>query len=310
MSLVPALCTQCGAQLEVDSSQEAALCPHCHTPFITEKAINNYNTTNVTNIGSLHADVVQLSDERSIDNRVKSGDTFIKLEEFESARNIFESLIKECPYDYRSWMGMIRVCSKDYTDFNISRKELNNIEYLYANAKKVSDSQNNIEGLCDEYIKTMKNNLDLLSQNTFQNIKQAKDSHNLKVQEHRRKIDLLNQEKEKAKFPATPIMLVVSVISIILGIADWSANGAFSGILAIIVYGAIGFGIGRVLEGTWGKTCEKKISELNNSIRAEENKISMLKQELQKVLMHYGELLEKATGSTPNYQDIYEEYLK
>ncbi len=122
MPLVPALCTQCGAQLEVDSSKEAALCPYCHTPFITEKAINNYNTTNVTNIGSLHADVVQLSDERSIDNRVKSGDTFIKLKEFARAADVFSSLVEDCPYDYRSWMGMTRVCSKDYTDFDISKK--------------------------------------------------------------------------------------------------------------------------------------------------------------------------------------------
>lgn len=57
MPLVPALCTQCGSKLEIDSSQEAAVYPYCHTPFITEKAINNYNTTNITNIGHLHADV-------------------------------------------------------------------------------------------------------------------------------------------------------------------------------------------------------------------------------------------------------------
>ena len=38
MPLVPALCTQCGSKLEIDSSQEAAVCPYCHTPFVTEKA--------------------------------------------------------------------------------------------------------------------------------------------------------------------------------------------------------------------------------------------------------------------------------
>ena len=52
MALVPAICTQCGAQLEVDNSQEAAICKYCGTPFIVEKAINNYvvkNTINVEN---------------------------------------------------------------------------------------------------------------------------------------------------------------------------------------------------------------------------------------------------------------------
>ena len=47
--LKPAICTQCGGKLEVDPSQEAAVCPFCGTPFIVEKAINNYNTINVNN---------------------------------------------------------------------------------------------------------------------------------------------------------------------------------------------------------------------------------------------------------------------
>ena len=42
--LVPALCTQCGAQIEVDPNQEAAVCKYCGTPFIVEKAINQYTS--------------------------------------------------------------------------------------------------------------------------------------------------------------------------------------------------------------------------------------------------------------------------
>ncbi len=69
MPLVPAKCTQCGSNLTVEPSQDATLCPFCNTPFITEKAINNYNTTNVTNIENLHADIVNLcakSDEEFV----------------------------------------------------------------------------------------------------------------------------------------------------------------------------------------------------------------------------------------------------
>ncbi len=47
MGLVPAKCTMCGASIEVDPSQEAGICKHCGTAFITEKVINNYNTINV-----------------------------------------------------------------------------------------------------------------------------------------------------------------------------------------------------------------------------------------------------------------------
>ena len=42
MPLVPAICTQCGTQIEVDNTHEASVCKHCRTAFITEKAINEY----------------------------------------------------------------------------------------------------------------------------------------------------------------------------------------------------------------------------------------------------------------------------
>ncbi len=58
MPIVPAKCTQCGSNLDIDSALDAAICPFCHTAFITEKAINNYNTTNITNIG--HADTINV----------------------------------------------------------------------------------------------------------------------------------------------------------------------------------------------------------------------------------------------------------
>ena len=48
MALVAAICTQCGASIEVDATKEAGICQHCGTAFITEKVINNYQTT-ITN---------------------------------------------------------------------------------------------------------------------------------------------------------------------------------------------------------------------------------------------------------------------
>ncbi len=44
MLLVAAKCTQCGANIKVDDTKEAGICEFCGTAFITEKAINNYNT--------------------------------------------------------------------------------------------------------------------------------------------------------------------------------------------------------------------------------------------------------------------------
>lgn len=46
MALKPAICTQCGGQIEVDDSKEAGICQFCGTAFITEKVINKYVTQN------------------------------------------------------------------------------------------------------------------------------------------------------------------------------------------------------------------------------------------------------------------------
>ena len=50
MPLVDAKCTNCGANLKVDSSKDAVICEFCGSAFVVEQAINNYNiTNNVTN---------------------------------------------------------------------------------------------------------------------------------------------------------------------------------------------------------------------------------------------------------------------
>ncbi len=50
MPIIPAKCTSCGASLNVDSTKDASICEYCRTPFIVEKAINNYNISNTNNI--------------------------------------------------------------------------------------------------------------------------------------------------------------------------------------------------------------------------------------------------------------------
>lgn len=52
MAMIPAKCTQCGANIQVDDTKEAGICESCGTAFITEKAINNYNVTNNINVAN------------------------------------------------------------------------------------------------------------------------------------------------------------------------------------------------------------------------------------------------------------------
>ena len=68
MPLVQAKCTNCGANLEVDSAKEAAVCQYCNSAFIVEKAINNYNTTN-----NIQANVVNIYGGQQPDFEIVAG---------------------------------------------------------------------------------------------------------------------------------------------------------------------------------------------------------------------------------------------
>lgn len=60
MALVAARCTQCNGEIEVDDTKEAGICRYCGTAFITEKAINYYNTY-VTNHNSFAGAVININ---------------------------------------------------------------------------------------------------------------------------------------------------------------------------------------------------------------------------------------------------------
>ena len=45
---MPAICPQCGGQVEVDAQREKAFCQYCGMQFIVEKAINTYNVQHAT----------------------------------------------------------------------------------------------------------------------------------------------------------------------------------------------------------------------------------------------------------------------
>ena len=68
MPIVPAKCPNCAANLEVNSSQDAAICTHCGTPFIVEKAITNYQISN-----QISANVVNVYGSFNSDFEIVSG---------------------------------------------------------------------------------------------------------------------------------------------------------------------------------------------------------------------------------------------
>ncbi|MBQ7144257.1 MAG: leucine-rich repeat protein [Oscillospiraceae bacterium] len=69
MPIVFAKCTNCGANLEVENTKDAAICPYCGTPYIVEKAINNYNVTN-----HINAETVNVFGGNSPDFQIRAGE--------------------------------------------------------------------------------------------------------------------------------------------------------------------------------------------------------------------------------------------
>ncbi len=69
MPLINAKCTNCGSNLQVDNTKDAWICDYCGSPFIVEKAINNYNTTN-----NIQANVVNIYGGNSADFVIRAGE--------------------------------------------------------------------------------------------------------------------------------------------------------------------------------------------------------------------------------------------
>ncbi len=68
MPIVQARCTNCSANLQIDNTKDAAICPYCGTPYVVEKAINYFNTTN-----HISANVVNIYGGNSADFEITGG---------------------------------------------------------------------------------------------------------------------------------------------------------------------------------------------------------------------------------------------
>ena len=112
MPLVAAKCTNCGSNLQVESTKEAAVCEYCGSAFIVEKAINNYN---ISRVEHLHADVVQIMDSDAADNLHRSAMTYLKMDSVKEAAETFEKMRQKYPFDSRGWYGAMQTDTKDFS---------------------------------------------------------------------------------------------------------------------------------------------------------------------------------------------------
>lgn len=305
MPLVPAICTQCGARLEVDPNCEAAICKYCNTPFITEKAINNYNTTYVTNIGHLHADVVHINDDSSRDSRVKSGETFLKFNDYTSAEEVFSKLTKEYPYDYRGWWGLVRVYSRKFTDFSIGRPELSKMKSMYDKACTVATPQE--KSAMDAEYKPYSAQLDRRLSERLNDTRQRMQQESYEFEAQKRnlesRINALSEQQKSLKQPSKILTIVLGILILIVAIDLFSGYAGapaqailfqFVPIVIVLALFALGikYTVGKVLDTSY----HKKVDQLGAEISSLRNALYNLSNANAARVRDYNETLTKMDG--------------
>jgi len=101
MGLVPAICTQCGASIEVNASQEAGICPNCNTAFVTEKVIANINiSTTIEN-----ATIVE-----NVDSVLETARQMATVGSYEDALTYYCHYLMYNPSDWEVYLETARIC--------------------------------------------------------------------------------------------------------------------------------------------------------------------------------------------------------
>lgn len=89
--LIPGICTNCGASLQVDPSLQAAICPACGTPYIVQQAINNFN---ISTSGNINIETVVVSSPgSSAENYVNRAIVFEQQYELEKALEYYNKAL-------------------------------------------------------------------------------------------------------------------------------------------------------------------------------------------------------------------------
>ena len=115
----PAICTQCGANIEVDETRDAGICTHCGTPFVTEKVINNFVTQNVHNVTENVTKIIYGNEKDEGEDFFRRGLTFLKLNNDTEAAKAFGKATELSPERAEYWFYYGVVRTNNFTELNL-----------------------------------------------------------------------------------------------------------------------------------------------------------------------------------------------
>ncbi len=305
MPLVPARCPMCGGNIEVDPYLETAVCKYCDTKFVTEKAINNYYTN--FDIGTLYANEVKINDDSSRDNRVKSGETHIRFNNYDLAENTFREMTEKFPYDYRGWWGLIKVYTRNFTDFSIDRPELYKIKNLYDKAYDMADPKEKalIEAEYRKYSARLEQKLNERYSDTKQRMQQESYEYESRKKALESRINALCEQQKSLKKPSDILAIVLTIGVIIIAIDLFSGAARYGGNISrmifavspyIILIGLIALAIKRAAGKALDASYNKKTSQLEAEISSLRIELRNLSDTNSARVRDYNETLAKVGG--------------
>lgn len=125
MALATLQCKNCGAHLEIDSNTASYICPNCHTTYAMEQTFNQ----TVQNTVIQNAQTVNVIDDGSgkLNQKINNAETRIRWGEYEYAQSLFKELTDKYAQDYRTWLGLARAISHNFTHEPTGKREFETV---------------------------------------------------------------------------------------------------------------------------------------------------------------------------------------
>ena len=256
MPLVPAKCTQCGATLTIDPSQDAAVCPFCNTPFVVEKAINNYNVTNNTTIGKVeHVEHLHVDDSRSVESRLKSAEAQLStLDLKDEAYRSFKALANDRADEWRAWWGMARAKSNEFKNAtNLHQPDLGEVEECAEHAIQLAPTderprlQKTLDTFKKELAKVRHDELHEVIGDDWQRISRLSSRELIvryeKIKKEQKNLELQESTAVGIERSRSIFFIVVAGVLFVCSIIFSVINGATPGIFTLITGAALALSV-------------------------------------------------------------------
>lgn len=108
MGFIPAKCTQCGAEITVDDTMDAGICEYCGMAFVTEKAINNYNTYVTHNYDGATVNIVK----GNPDNLISLAETALYANNFKEANDFANKALEIDTTLAKAWLVKLKAAAE------------------------------------------------------------------------------------------------------------------------------------------------------------------------------------------------------